>query len=70
MVHSGLYQQGRIRVDNREFWESGEWMVVPFPRFENARHDVASSIYGHYMMVNAAARPEVQRAAWAFVAFL
>ena len=70
MAHTGLYQQGRIRAENPEFWKSGDWMVVPFPRFENASHDVASSIYGHYMMVNAAAPAEVQRAAWSFVAFL
>ena len=36
MCLSGFYQQGRLRIDNEEFFESGEWRVIPYPVFENA----------------------------------
>ncbi|NMB01048.1 MAG: extracellular solute-binding protein [Firmicutes bacterium] len=70
MALTGFYQQGRIRVDNPEFYDSGEWMVVPFPVFENAVNDVACSYYGHYMMVNAQASAEKQYWAWKFIAYM
>ena len=70
MCLSGFYQQGRLRIDNPEFFESGEWRVVPFPVFENAVQDVACSYYGHYMMVNAQTSPEKQYWAWKFIAYM
>lgn len=70
MALTGFYQQGRIRIDNPEFYESGEWMVVPFPVFENAVNDVACSYYGHYMMVNAQTSAEKQYWAWKFIAYM
>lgn len=70
MCLSGFYQQGRIKVDNPEFYESGDWMVVPFPVFENAVNDVAASYYGHYLMVNAQTTPEKQEWAWRFIAYM
>ena len=39
MCMSGLYQAGRIRNDNAEFYDSGEWRVVPYPKFKNAVKD-------------------------------
>mgnify|MGYP000964652070 FL=1 len=70
MCLTGFYQQGRIRVDNPEFYDSGEWMVVPFPVFENAVNDVGCSYYGHFMMVNAQASAEKQEWAWKFIAYM
>ena len=70
MAHSGLYQQGRIAEDNPEFFESGEWMVIPYPVFEDAVRDVAACYYGHFFMVNADSDPNVQKAAWKLAGFL
>ncbi|MGH0053405.1 MAG: extracellular solute-binding protein [Sphaerochaetaceae bacterium] len=70
MAHSGLYQQGRIAEDNPEFYESGEWMVIPYPVFEDAVRNVAACYYGHFFMVNADSDPAVQKAAWKLAGFL
>ncbi len=70
MAHSGLYQEGRIAEDNPAFFESKEWMVIPFPVFENAVRDVAANYYGHFFMVNADSDPAVQKAAWKLAGFL
>jgi multiple sugar transport system substrate-binding protein len=70
MAHSGLYQQGRIKAENPEFYESGDWMVIPYPVFENASHHVSSSYYGHYLMVSADTPVHLQDDAWRFVWFL
>lgn len=70
MCLSGYYQQGRLRIDNLEFYESNEWRVVPFPVFENAVNDVAASYYGHYMLVNADTSQEKQEWAWKFIAYM
>ena len=70
MAHTGLYQIGRIRADNPTFYESGEWMVVPFPVFEDAVKDVAASFYGHYLMVNAQSSKAKQDAAWKFIGYM
>lgn len=70
MAHTGMYQIGRINSDNPAFYESGEWMVVPFPVFEDAVKDVASCYYGHYYMVNAQSSREKQDAAWKFIAYM
>jgi len=70
MAHTGLYQQGRIEQDNPDFFNSGEWMVVPFPVFKDAVRNVAACYYGHFFMVNADSDPAVQKAAWKLSAFL
>ncbi|OQY35318.1 MAG: ABC transporter substrate-binding protein [Spirochaetaceae bacterium 4572_59] len=70
MALTGLYQQGRIHADNAEFYDSGEWMVVPFPTFENAVNDVAACYYGHYYMVNSQKSDAQQKAAWEFVGYM
>ena len=69
MCMSGLYQIDRIKAQNPEFYESGEWMVVPFPVFENAVNDVRCNYYGHYYMVNAESSKEKQEYAWKFIEF-
>ena len=70
MCMTGLYQEERIRADNEAFYNSGEWMVIPYPQFENAVQEVASCYYGHYYMVNSQKPAEEQAAAWKFVAFM
>lgn len=70
MANTGLYQEARIKADNPDFYDSGEWMVVPFPVFENAVKDVAACYYGHYYMVNADSDDETQKVAWEFIAYM
>jgi multiple sugar transport system substrate-binding protein len=70
MTLSGLYQQGRIKADNPEFYESGEWRVIPFPVFQNAVQNTAACYYGHYLMVNAQSSSTKQDIAWKFIAYM
>jgi len=70
MCMTGLYQQGRIRNDNPDFYNSGEWMVVPFPIFEDAVKDVPCAYYGHYYMVNGQKPLENQKMAWKLIAYM
>ena len=70
MAHTGLYQQGRIEKDNPAFFNSGEWMVIPYPTFKDAVRDVAACYYGHFFMVNADSDPAVQKAAWKLSGYL
>jgi len=70
MCMTGLYQQGRIRNDNPDFYNSGEWMVVPFPVFKDAVKDVPAAYYGHYYMVNGQKPVENQKMAWKLIAYM
>jgi multiple sugar transport system substrate-binding protein len=70
MATTGLYQQGRIKADNPAFFESNEWMVIPYPKFRNAVKDVAGCYYGHYYMVNAQSPKARQDAAWKFIGYM
>ena len=70
MCLSGLYQAGRIRKDNPEFYNSGEWRVVPFPKFTNAVKDAASAYYGHYFVVNAQKPKKNQEMTWKFIGYM
>lgn len=70
MATTGLYQEGRIKADNPAFFNSGDWMVVPFPVFKNAVNDVAACYYGHYYMVNAQSSAAKKAAAWKFIGFM
>jgi multiple sugar transport system substrate-binding protein len=70
MALTGLYQQGRIKADNPEFYTSGEWLVVPFPVFEDAVNDTAACYYGHYYMVNSQKSAAQQEAAWKFIGYM
>jgi multiple sugar transport system substrate-binding protein len=69
MASTGLYQQGRIKNDNPAFYDSNEWMVVPYPKFKDAVKDVASCFYGHYYMVNAQSSKANQDAAWKLIGY-
>ncbi len=70
MCLSGLYQEGRIRADNPEFYNSGEWRVVPYPKFAKAVKDAASAYYGHYYVVNAQKPKKNQEMTWKFIGYM
>lgn len=70
MALSGLYQEGRLKDDNPEFYNSGEWMVTSFPVFEDAVNDLACAYYGHYLMVNSQISEEKQEIAWKFIDYM
>ena len=69
MANTGLYQEARILSDNPDFYNSGEWMVVPYPTFENAVKDVAGCYYGHFYMVNADKSEREQQMAWELIKY-
>ncbi|HEY8541406.1 MAG TPA: extracellular solute-binding protein, partial [Pseudothermotoga sp.] len=70
MCLSGLYQIDRIKAENPDFYNSKEWMVVPFPVFKDAIKDVRCNYYGHYYMVNAESSKEKQEWAWRFINYM
>jgi len=70
MCLTGLYQEGRIRAENPDFYDSGEWMVVPFPVFEDAVADVPCCYYGHFYMVNYQKPRKNQEMAWKFIDYM
>jgi len=70
MSLSGLYQEARMRDANRAFYDSGEWMVVPFPQWKDAVKKVPNNYYGHYYMVNAQKPKLSQQAAWALIGYM
>ncbi|MBA7510930.1 hypothetical protein ES705_02919 [subsurface metagenome] len=70
MCITGLYHQARIRTDNPDLYNSGDWMVVPFPQFENAVKDVPANYYIHYFMVNDQIPKEKQQMAWKFIDYM
>jgi multiple sugar transport system substrate-binding protein len=64
MSLSGLYQEARMRDANPAFYNSGEWMVIPFPQWKDAVKKVPNNYYGHYYMVNAQKPKLSQQASW------
>lgn len=70
MCSTGMYQEARIRHDNPDFYNSGEWMVVPYPQFEHAVKHVPCNFYGHYYVVNADADKATQKAAWELISYM
>lgn len=69
MANTGLYQESRILSDNPDFYNSGEWMVVPYPVFEDAVKSVAGCYYGHFYMVNADKSEREQKMAWELIKY-
>ncbi|HBG15874.1 MAG TPA: ABC transporter substrate-binding protein, partial [Firmicutes bacterium] len=70
MCLSGFYQEGRLKEDNPEFYDSGEWMVAPFPVFKDAVQNLGCAYYGHYLMVNASIPKAKQKIAWKFIKYM
>ena len=69
MANTGLYQESRILSENPDFYNSGEWMVVPYPVFENAVNNVAGCYYGHYYHVNSEATELQQYWGWELIKY-
>lgn len=70
MAESGLYQAARIEAANPEFYNSGDWMVIPYPQFKDAKKKVTGNFYGHFYMVNAQKPAAQQAMAWKLITFL
>lgn len=69
MMLSGLYQIERFSHSAPEFYESDDWMIVPFPVFEGGL-DVAAAKYCLYWCVNSSSDSETQKAGWQFIGHL
>ncbi len=70
MSLSGLYQEARMRGANPAFFNSSDWMVIPFPQWKDAVKKVPNNYYGHYYMVNAQKPKLSQQASWALVSYM
>ncbi len=66
---SGLYQEARMKTANEEFYNSDDWMVIPYPVFEGGQ-DIANCYYFQYYMVNSQIPEAEQKEAWKFINFL
>jgi multiple sugar transport system substrate-binding protein len=69
MSLSGLYQEARIKTANPDFFNSKDWMVIPYPVFEGGKN-IANCYYFQYYMVNSQIPAREQREAWKFVNFM
>jgi len=70
MSESGIYQMARMKTANPTFYNSGDWMVVPYPQWADAKQEVAGAIACHYYLVNGQI-PEVNQVwAWRLVNFM
>jgi len=67
---SGLYQEARMRGANPDFFNSKNWMVIPFPQWKDAVKKVPNNYYGHYYMVNAQKSKLNQQVSWALVSYM
>ncbi|MBN1242006.1 MAG: extracellular solute-binding protein [Spirochaetales bacterium] len=70
MSLSGLYQIPRLKAANPAFYDSKEWMVVPFPQWKDAKKVVPNNYYGHYYMVSSQEPKLQQQASWALVSYM
>ncbi|MBR1913023.1 MAG: extracellular solute-binding protein [Treponema sp.] len=70
MSLSGLYQEQRMASTNPSFFNSDEWMVIPYPQWKNAKQTVPCHYYGHYYMVNAQKSAAQRTAAWKLLGFM
>lgn len=66
---SGIYQEARMKTANPAFFNSKDWMVIPYPVFKGGK-DVANTYYFQYYMVNSQIPEAEQEEAWKFVAFM
>lgn len=70
MSLSGLYQEARMKASNPAFYNSKDWMVIPFPQWKDAKRRVTTNYSGHYYMVNAQSTKLEQQAAWALLDYM
>ena len=66
---SGLYQEARMLKANPAFYNSNDWMIIPYPVFKGGKN-LSNNYYFQYYMVNSQIPVREQKEAWRFVAFL
>lgn len=66
---SGIYQEARMRTANPDFFNSDDWMVIPYPVFQGGRH-ISNTYYFQYYMVNSQIPLNEQIEAWKFVFYM
>ncbi len=70
MSLSGLYQEQRMAAANPAFFNSDDWMVIPFPQWKDAKKTEPCHYYGHYYMVNSQKSNAQQQAAWKLLGYM
>lgn len=71
MAMAGLYQEPRIQKENPDYFNSDNWCLIPFPRFENAvEGSPNASFIAHYYMVNSEASAAKQKVCWEFISYM
>jgi len=70
MSLSGLYQEQRMASANPDFFNSSDWMVIPYPQWKNATKVEPCHYYGHYYMVNAQKSDASKKASWKLLGFM
>jgi multiple sugar transport system substrate-binding protein len=66
---SGVYQEARMRTANPAFFNSSDWMVIPYPVFEGGKH-ISNTYYFQYYMVNSQIPANEQAEAWKFIYYM
>jgi multiple sugar transport system substrate-binding protein len=66
---SGFYQEARMRIANPSFFDSNDWMVIPYPVFQGGQH-ISNTYYFQYYMVNSQIPENEQAEAWKFVHYM
>ncbi len=69
MCLSGLYQESRMETDNPSFYNSEEWMVVPFPTFSSSVEKLGTAPYPHFFLVNSSSSDRVKTACWKLIGY-
>lgn len=59
-----------MKNTNPDFYNSKDWMVVPFPQWKDAKKRVTANYSGHYYMVNVQSDKLVQKASWVLLNYM
>ncbi|MCL2480055.1 MAG: extracellular solute-binding protein, partial [Treponema sp.] len=70
MSLSGLYQEARMKTVNPAFFNSGDWMIVPYPQSKNGKVQAACFIACHYYLVNTQSAAAQKIWSWRFIDFM
>jgi multiple sugar transport system substrate-binding protein len=66
---SGIYQEARMKTANPAFFNSSDWMVIPYPVFQGGKR-VSNTYYFQYYMVNSQIPQNEQSESWKFVHYM
>jgi ABC-type sugar transport system, periplasmic component len=67
---SGLYQEQRMKAANQAFYDSKDWMVIPYPTWKGSKIVSPNHFYGHFYMVNSQTSAARQAASWKLIAYM